>query len=573
LGILAVASLLVGVASFAAAADVGAELVAREGLPAPGTPGLLITVLNSPFTNSLGQVGFTGAVDNGGVSDSFVWLGGGVVWRNSDALPMVLGGAESTMGISDAGGYIYSPSVDGNDAVWTDLGLLAREDDPAPDFPGQFLSFASRPQMSANGTAYFIAGLTDAPGGATQGRVIYRAEGGVVSKVLATGDIVGGFVIQASSGIDFDYDFSDDSLHHIHVLDMDTGSTADDFFIYVDGNLVAREGDPTGEGDNWDNLDNVSINVHGDYIFTGDTDGATTSDEFIAYNGAIVLREGDTIGGVELTSTASLNAVSLNNVGQVAHLWTTSGSIELLFVGNAADLRGTSVLFLATNDLVDVDGDGMADYRVTDFNASGVIGPGLDLSDDGSLYVEVDLETLDTLEEFEGILRLFQPGPCAGGNVNLASGSAENVLLIEGTEGGTSRSATVPIGVPFTVSLNTSSAGPNPARYLGWIWYSLPGNPTDLMASGLPIGCTVNPTPLDGGLVPQPFWSVVGMIAPARAVAGTKLKDYDPTAPWTKENPGVPTPFVATIQLVLEDNSTSHPRGFSVTNSVSVIVE
>jgi len=48
--------------------------------------------------------------------------------------------------------------------------------------------------------------------------------------------------------------------------------------LYVDGSLVAREGDPNGSGiDNWVNFDFVSINDSGAYVFSGDTGAWSTT--------------------------------------------------------------------------------------------------------------------------------------------------------------------------------------------------------------------------------------------------------------------------------------------------------
>jgi hypothetical protein len=48
----------------------------------------------------------------------------------------------------------------------------------------------------------------------------------------------------------------------------------------------------------------------------------------------------------------------------------------------------------------------VADYTVTDFNGSGVIGPSLDLATDSYVYIEVDLIPGGGGEEVEAILRL-----------------------------------------------------------------------------------------------------------------------------------------------------------------------
>ncbi len=359
-----------------------------------GGGGEMVDLLNAPFTDGGGRVGFSGGLTSG---ERFIWFDSGIVFLDSSVVGSTLTGAEGTMGISDAGGFFYSPSVDGDDSVWSHNGLVLRENVQAPGFPaGTNNTFNSRPTMLPGGEAYWVSGFDDTGGPSTQGRMLYRsatASSGDVSLVLRSDDLVDGLAIDRPSGIGFDYQISDDGSHHIHELLMDTGSTVDDGAIYVDGLLVAREALPNGAGANWDNFDLVSINDSGAYLFSGDDDGAATSDEFLAYDGVITVREGDTVGGVALTSTAAVLGASINNAGWAVHLWSrASGSDELLFAACAASDLASSVLVAATGDEVDVDDDGFGDATLTDFNASTVTGPGLWLAEDSRVYAEVDLD-------------------------------------------------------------------------------------------------------------------------------------------------------------------------------------
>ncbi|MBN1551214.1 hypothetical protein JW979_07085 [bacterium] len=393
---------------------VAANLVVQDGDTPPGGSGNPVSQLNSPFTNGSGVVGFTGAIIAGAETDNFVWYDNDIIWLNSDALPDALTGAESTMGIGDSGEFIYSPSFNGDDSVYTHLGLLLVEETQAPGFPaGTTNTFNSRPQMLPNGTSLWVSGFNETGGTSTEGRMLYTcpdSDPANISVVLRSDDSYNGFTIDRPSGVGFDYQISDNGSHHIHELLMDTGSTADDGFLFVTGLLVARETDPTGQGDNWDNFDALTINNSGNYMFSGDTDGDTTTDEFIATNGSIILREGDTIDGIPLTSSASVQSASMNNLNQAAFIWSVSGGVEYLFFAcDSSDLLNTSVALLATNDMVDLDGNGSGDATVTDFNASSAIGPGLWLAENGKVYVEVGLDY--GAGELEAILELTLP-PC-----------------------------------------------------------------------------------------------------------------------------------------------------------------
>ena len=372
-------------------------LIAQEEDVPTGVVGP-ITNLNAPFTNSLGAVGFTGSASDGmASSDSFVWSGLGVQFVDTSVAGQTLSGAEGTMGIGDSGQFIYSPSVDGSDSVWTHNGLLQTEDTQAPGFaPGINNTFNSRPTMSPSGASFWISGFNETGGAVTEGRVLYTSPdstSGNITVVLRSDDIVGGLAIARPSGVNFDYDFSDDATHLIVELQLNTGSTVDDGAIYVDGSLVAREAQPSGAGDNWDNFDSLSINNAGTYVFSGDTDGATGSDEFIAVDGTIVVREGSTVGGVALTTTAAVQALSINNLDQLVHLWSISGGGKVLFFScSAANAATDSVPVLSTGDSLDLNGDGMGDASVTGFNAFSSTGPGLSLASDGAIHAEVTLD-------------------------------------------------------------------------------------------------------------------------------------------------------------------------------------
>jgi hypothetical protein len=401
-------SALVSLAATGAAAAgtvVSVDVILAQGDVPAGGNGAAVSTLNAPFTDSANRVGFVAALDNG---ERAIWYDTGITFLSSDALPDLLTGGESTMGVSDTGGFIYSPSFNGADSVYTHLGLLLEEDTQAPDFPaGVNSTFHSRPRMYPGGQAYWVSGFNETGGTSTQGRMIYKSDDGTpgtISVVLRSDDIVAGIPIARPSGVDFDFDFSNDGNHHAQVLLLATGSTVNDGVVYVDGAVIAREDDPIDETENWDNFDLVSINNAANFIFTGDTNGATTTDEFIAYNGAIVVREGDIVDGVLLAPGFALRAASINNLGKLVHMWGLS-SDEVLFVGDAAAPLGSRVV-LRTLDDVDFDGDSVADATVTDFNASATLGPGLDLADDRFAYVEVDLMNIGDTVAYEAVIRV-----------------------------------------------------------------------------------------------------------------------------------------------------------------------
>ncbi|MEZ6243347.1 MAG: GC-type dockerin domain-anchored protein [Phycisphaerales bacterium] len=399
-------ALAAGSTTALAGGTVSGSIVVKEG---DALSDSTVSTLNTPFTDGNGKLGTVIALADGRRA---IWHDAGVVFTSDEALPDALTGGEGTMGIGNDGEFIYSPSYNGNDAVWGDAGLILAGTQQAPGYPvGVLNTFNSRPRMSSDGTAYWIAGSDLGAGGSTAQRALYsRSPAGAISIVIASGDLVpggGGLTVDFPSGVDFNYHFSGDGAHSLITLLADTGSTADDDLIVVDGAVVARETLPTGDGDNWDNFDDVSINASGNYLFTGDTDGATASDEFIAYNAVIGVREDDVVDG--LTLGGSANAASINDLNQAIFIFSTDEETETLFFAADASDLGSAVKLASVDDLFD-DGEGPgADWIIDDFNASNVIGPGLDLAEDGYVYVEVDLVPVAGGDPIEAIIRLALP--------------------------------------------------------------------------------------------------------------------------------------------------------------------
>lgn len=384
-------------------------IIAIDNQPLPGSGGDVVSVLNAPFTDGNGKVGFVGTLTTGAGTDVFVYYDNQVVWRNSQALPgSVLTGGESTMGVGNSGQFIYSPTDDGQDSVWTHLGALAVEGDPIPS-SALFWSFASRPHMIPDGTAYFVAGERTTAGGTTSNRALYRASfpGPVFTRVIGGGDVVDGFTVSTGAS-DFTYWVSDNGQHVIREVTTTAVSTAN-VHIYVNGTFTMLEGSPVPgglAGENWQNFAAVSINNSGDFVVGGDTSAATAVDGFVAWNGRIKAREGDVVDGFALVT--GVNALSINNRGQVAHTWG-SGATETLYYGYGPLLRSRSRVLLRQGDTVDVNNDTVGDYTVADLEASGTIGPGIDLSNQPNVYLEVELTPVGGGTTVEAIIRIDLP--------------------------------------------------------------------------------------------------------------------------------------------------------------------
>ena len=388
--------------------DVDVLLAEGDGLGAG-----IIDILNAPFVTPGGRVGLNGSVDTKAGQDRFVWLSDGSTLFYSDVTPDVLSGGESTMGISSAGDYIWSPSTNGNDSVrGTGGALILQETVANPDGLG-FITFCSRPQMTASGVGHFVSGINFAdPNGSTQARALFRSSGGTITTFLESGDPINAmFNVASPSGIDFDYHFSPDASHVALVLLVDSGSTLNDGVVFVDDAIIAREDDDIVDAtEQWDNFDLVNINDSGDYIFTGDTNGATTSDEFLAVNGTIVIREGDTVGGNLIPSSATIRGAAVSNTGLCVHAWG-SGTNEFVYRGELSDLAGTSEVILRVGDMIDSDGTGANMWEIIDLEASGVVGPAIGIADNGDVVVGLEVMDVNTAATFEIIARI--PGASA----------------------------------------------------------------------------------------------------------------------------------------------------------------
>ncbi|MFO0837227.1 MAG: hypothetical protein U1D55_01780 [Phycisphaerae bacterium] len=390
-------------------ASTPARIVVRVGDAIPG--GLSVSQINDPYTNGNGTVGLLIVLSD---SSRGIWYDTGPIYNSSSLLPNVATGGEGTIGVSNTGGFIYSPSYNGNDAVVTHAGLLLQATDPIPN-TALFSSFNSRPTMSADGTAWWVGGVTSTAGGATQGRAMMKcsnpADPSTIQILFRSGDTLAGETID-TTGIQFGYDVSDNGLHLVNIMDW-TGATATDAAVVVDGVSVAREGSLVvgGSGaETWTSFAGPGVNNTGDYVFSGDTTNATTADQVIYFNGAVIAREGQVIGGVTLGGAT--NWTSINNLREVVFI-ESSSETETLFWGTGPSFTDLAKV-ASVGDQLDIDGDTIADFTLSDFNASAAIAPGLSLADDGWVYADVDITPIGGGTAVVAIVGFRTPRVCAG---------------------------------------------------------------------------------------------------------------------------------------------------------------
>src|SRR5262249_60037452 len=95
---------------------------------------------------------------------------------------------------------------------------------------------------------------------------------------------------------------------------------------------------------------------------------------------------------------------------------------------------------------------------------------------------------------------------CGRGNVNEGYGSITDVLTVNGKPGSPgTRVVTAPVRGSLAISLAAAPAGPTHPNYALWVWNGPPAESVDLAYRGTPIGCPINPTPLNPGTTSPPF--------------------------------------------------------------------
>jgi Tol biopolymer transport system component len=160
--------------------------------------------------------------------------------------------------------------------------------------------------------------------------------------------------------------------------------------------------------------------------------------------------------------------------------------------------------------------------------------------------------------------------PCAIGNVNGAAGPVANVFRINGATG----YVVAPLGTPIATSLSTAPLGPEPFRYLMWVWFEPPTSQTALSIMDSSIGCTVNPTPLASTTTPQPFRCLRGGLSASLCSGVPEIGGSPARGPWMLTRArGYLRPIVLTVQGLIEDAGSQSSVGVSVTNAVILRVE
>ena len=400
------------------------EIVVAEG----DTPddGAAVVSVQRPWVNDEDQVGFIGFLDNG---DHFVWVDDAVIWRGSDDVDITLTGPQDYMDSNGAGDWVYEPNAAGQPSLYTNNGLFATVGDAAPGITDGFYTNPSGPQLTADGTLYWV-GLVDTGGGPEPDiEALFRTTDGTNAGgevVLSTGDVLED-PLTIANFVNYAYQASEENDHLIINLELATDPVSNQR-IWVDDAVVLTENDTAPDDELWDFFYIVAINNDGNYVVTADTDGNAATNHVMIYNGEVVLREGDTVDGIDIVDVggfggpdnATIRFVALNNVNQIAYdfAYDSPGGFResVFFACNADDVPGSSVeVFSSGSHGLDVDDDEVSDFfieDVYDFQPHDAINVG----DDGNIYVTVTLNDGKN-PPFDAVIRVTA-NCCGNGSVD-----------------------------------------------------------------------------------------------------------------------------------------------------------
>ena len=388
------------------------------------------------YVNGHNDVGLTATSYNLG-EGTFIVINQSIVYDAGAAGEVNPGTQPDQMGFSTDGGWAYGSflGVTTNQTVITDVGPVLSEGDEF--LPGLFAAdsvFGVR--MTDDGTVFVVADLGPAAGDETDRGLVrirdYRTTP-FFDVVLVGGlsgpgtDVGGGLTIGSNQtvgtlpqqgGINTTYNVSQNGRYLLAGVDVQGAgvTTANDGAVVLTdlttglSTVVLREGDPTGDGDAFDNLGFTStplqVNNAGHTLVAGDTDGDTAQDAYLALNGAIVAREGQTVDGVTLSS---VGGIALNNHAQFACVWSgKNGTPETLFFGTAADgLRAIISVGDTFSYFDDLEGQTL-NATITDIESEQIA-----LTDDGRAYLSVEFDDGLGFEGFYGVIEVDVPAPPA----------------------------------------------------------------------------------------------------------------------------------------------------------------
>ncbi|MBL9076002.1 MAG: hypothetical protein JNL08_00780 [Planctomycetes bacterium] len=359
------------------------ELIAREGLPLPGST-LVATHLSPPFHDAAGVIGFAGTATNGATASGFAFVHPSVVWAGSVSSPVPhIAAARATNG--------FFQTVAGAPPVWavrgelagaptvvlqTSGGTLLRTGDPVPGFSfGVVEGIDPSPRVTTDGSLYFVVD-TSIAGGTT---ILYRVTGSSAAAfhpVLVGGSTVDGIALKRNFHNGFyPFQVADNGAHFISMVAY-RDYASDRRAIYKDGVVVARYGTPIVgvvglAGQFLATYSNTAVDDQGNWLASAETNLGV---EVLLRNGTPVVREGQVLDGVYLAPQGGPRSVRLAASGEAAFVWYSTvgarNADHLFYAPDVTSVGAAQRVFTAPGP-VDFTGDGIADATVLSLGPAG----------------------------------------------------------------------------------------------------------------------------------------------------------------------------------------------------------
>lgn len=224
---------------------------------------------------------------------------------------------DGTSGSSDDSGVFF------NTTLVQQEGTLSTSPGFSPGTP--YIGYFSATINDAN-QILLVASVDDPniPSSVDRGLVLldYNAGAGTYTELVLVkeGDILNGFALLDVSTSEHEIAFNNNG-DVLFLADLDTGSSANDFHLYRNGDLLLREGDAFA-GETIEFLDRpLDMNDSGEWVIKANLTGDTGMDDVIIKNGSVFVQEGTAAPG-------ALGAFTLESIG------STSGPVEIDNLGN-----------------------------------------------------------------------------------------------------------------------------------------------------------------------------------------------------------------------------------------------
>jgi IPT/TIG domain-containing protein len=157
------------------------------------------------------------------------------------------------------------------------------------------------------------------------------------------------------------------------------------------------------------------------------------------------------------------------------------------------------------------------------------------------------------------------------GHVHQGVGDREDVLLVNGTPGGFSRTVAVSPGSYFAVNMIHPTSPTNaPFCLYGWVGPEPSNANVTMQPQGL--GAMVFPTPMQAARTPQPhaIWNNLGYAS--HVGAATYPSTPAPSLVFSRTH-NFARPMIVTFQGFIRDDGSQIPQGISVTNAVVLFLQ